>query len=113
VEKNSLDRPALLIAVLATVLPPLTEAGNWEPINSVVSGIVLLIALCFSGGNRNLHGRERIGAAAAAGLMLATVLAWPIQDLFSLTPDNAFIVAAIVGQLIVGLAAWFTRVPTP
>jgi len=82
---------ALLIAVFAVAVGPLTEDGAWKPLNTIIGAAVLMIVVPYTAGFAKwrivFHDRP-LPVAVAIVLVLATTVAWPIQRLFSLSPRH-------------------------
>jgi hypothetical protein len=87
------DPAALLIAVLAVGIGPLTEPGSWEPLNTIIASATLLIILpyIFAAEARASMLREgpRLPACVATGFIFGVAAAWPIQAKFHTSPDDA------------------------
>jgi hypothetical protein len=93
-KNEDVDPAALLIAIVSVAWPPLTTAGPWSPLNTVIAGVVLTVLLAYTcvGSRRRLprQAAERAAIGMVIGLVAAIAIAYPLQTLFSgnLHPDQ-------------------------
>ena len=82
-EQARVDPGALLIAVLAVGVGPLTEDGPWSAINTGICLIVLVVVHSYlwpeKQAQQTLGARHLRALSLAAGFIIAVGLAWPIQ----------------------------------
>jgi hypothetical protein len=109
------DPAALLIAVLAVGIGPLTEAGQWEPLNTIIGSAALLIIVpyIFAAETRQSLLREgpRLPACVATAFICGVTAAWPIQTIFHTSPDDAsYISLGIAGGIALLLWLALTRI---
>lgn len=87
---RKVDPAALLIAVIAVGISPLLSVGPWDPMNTVVAGVVGAILLAFTWPRKanlrdesgKIHSPDpwRVGAQALVyGLIIAIGSAWIVQ----------------------------------
>jgi hypothetical protein len=95
---RKVDPAALLLAVIAVGINPLTSPGEWAPINTVVAGVVGAILLAFTwprkaslqdeaGQTIKVDTWITVAQAIAYGLIVAIGAAWPIQHYLLRAPD--------------------------
>ena len=125
---RKVDPAALLLAVIAVGINPLTAPGEWGPINTVVAGVVGAILLAFTWPRaENLQDEAgqiikfdpwiTAAQAIAYGLIGAIGAAWPIQQYLLHAPDcpehaaDTLPMACITGDQLAGRATdyalWF------
>ncbi|MGW1347382.1 hypothetical protein ACWCOV_40460 [Kribbella sp. NPDC002412] len=78
-DKTRVDPGALLIAVLAVGVGPLTEAGAWEAVNTGISAIVLVVVWCYLFPYDGMQPRHLLAFCLVLAFIAAIGLAWPIQ----------------------------------
>lgn len=87
------DPAALLVAVVTVGVGPLFEAGEWSWINALVSGLVLLVILCFvipgRPGLLTLPLTERMPIAFAQSIVIGFVTAVGSALFFQRLPGAA------------------------
>jgi hypothetical protein len=109
VTANRVDPAALLIAVLAVGVGPLTESGPWEPINTIIGCAVLLIILPYAFAKQVrgtwLTEGPRLPVAVAVAFIVGVSTAWPIQTIWHTTEDKASYLALGVAAGV-ALAFW-------
>lgn len=83
VKKPDVDPAALLIAIIAVAISPLTTIGPWDRMNTVVALVVLIVLWAYTIGG---HRRDSLGSfvecaaiGLVVGLIFAILMAWPIQ----------------------------------
>lgn len=81
---GGVDPAALLLATLAVIVAPLSEAGQWYPTNTFVSGVVAVILGCYifeTDSRRELTSAwHQLPASIALALVVGIGLAWPLQE---------------------------------
>jgi hypothetical protein len=118
-DARRVDPAALLLAVIVVGLQPITENGDWEPINTVISAVVLGVALCFLWPPRDTSMRNIVGFAIGIAFILGVGLAWPVQAIWGADADAATYwglgsaaAAAAVAVLQLAIVRWARRLPT-
>lgn len=86
---NRVDPGALLLAVIVVGLQGLTEAGDWQPMNTIISAVVVAVAACFLWPSRGTRTRYLVGFGIAMAFVAGVGLAWPIQATFDVPADAA------------------------
>ena len=116
---RKVDPAALLLAVIAVGINPLTSPGEWGPINTVVAGVVGAILLAFTWPREESLQDEAgqtikfdpwitAAQAIAYGLIVAIGAAWPIQQYLLRAPDcpehaaDVLPVACVTGDQLAG-----------
>jgi hypothetical protein len=115
-ERASVDPGALLIAVFAVGVGPLTESGPWGPINSGISVIVLAVVLCYLWPPKGIARRHLLALCIVLGFITGIGLAWPMQQIIfggqssPAAPDRASYAALVLTcVLAVGAYVLFRR----
>jgi hypothetical protein len=87
---SKVDPAALLVAVFAVALAPLTDPGIWDVIDTYTAAIVGLVVICFTWPRTDDEGRAPtfdrrivIAQSVVYGFILGVALCWPIQSLLS------------------------------
>jgi hypothetical protein len=86
------DPAALLVAVLAVGIAPLTTVGPWDKMNTIVAGVAGVVVVAFTWPRKAiLRGASRprrldywiiVAQAVVYGFIVAIGAAWPVQSLF-------------------------------
>ena len=116
-EPRNPDEAAVLGATLAAAISISVAEGPWEPIESVIGLVLIVVILAYMEphkGRRSLRSAPRRWAVAAVlGLCLSLALAWPLERLFGNTDPRAPVEEAlwpgalpIAWVLTTGLALW-------
>ena len=82
-KKSDVDPAALLIAIIAVAVTPLTTPGPWDKLNTAVALIVLIVLWAYTIGSHRRDSLESFGECSAIGLVMGLIfaisIAWPIQ----------------------------------
>jgi hypothetical protein len=105
-EGPKVDPAALLIAVIAVGVQALNEEGAWEPVNSGISLLVLVLVSCYLWPEPGTRGRYIVGFSVGVAFILGIGLAWPAQGLLGISPDAATYVGFAAAVVLVGLGMW-------
>lgn len=86
------DPAAFLLAVLVVAVGPLTSAGSWDQMNTIIAIVVGVLVVAFSWPRRSqvvkkLDNWTCIALSTVYGLILAIAAAWPIQVVVDLASD--------------------------
>lgn len=95
---RKVDPAALLIAILAVGISPLTTSGEWDILNTIIAGVVGVVLLAFTWPRKKTLQDEPgrmldsdywivIAQAIAYGLIIAIGTAWPIQQYILHAPE--------------------------
>jgi hypothetical protein len=92
---RKVDPAALLIAILTLGFTPLTTAGPWDKMNTIIATVVLAVLLgftwprkaSFQDGNGQKDPWIIAAQALVYGFVIAIGIAWPIQEIFYDTTD--------------------------
>jgi hypothetical protein len=87
---RKIDPAALLIAILAVAISPLTTVGPWDKMNTIVAGVVGIVLVAFTWPNKeNLQDESgkipprdnwiALALAIAYGLIVTIGSAWVVQ----------------------------------
>jgi hypothetical protein len=83
------DPAALLIAIIAVAVTPLTQPGPWDKMNTAVALIVLIVLWAYTIGSHRRDPLESFVECSAIGLVMgltfAISIAWPIQFFWTWT----------------------------
>ena len=100
-KKPDVDPAALLIAIIAVAVTPLTTPGPWDKLNTAVALIVLIVLWAYTIGSHRHDSMESFVECSAIGLVMGLIfaisIAWPIQFFWTWTGktnDNPDFVAA-------------------
>jgi hypothetical protein len=119
---KGVDPAALLIAVIVLASGPVMENGPWDPLNTIVAVIVLIILGAYSltrAVRLSMSAAERIAVSVVIALTLGVAFAWPAQRW--LVPhvchkaggeelyDHATYIGLVAGAVLTALAAWLGR----
>jgi hypothetical protein len=78
-DKPHVDPGALLVAVFAVGVGPLTEDGPWDRINSVISAVVLAVVLCYLWPQAGISWPHLLAFCIVVSFIFAIGIAWPVQ----------------------------------
>ena len=88
-KKPEVDPAALLIAIIAVAVTPLTRPGPWDKLNTAVALIVLIVLWAYTIGSHRRDSLESFVECSAIslvmGLIFAISIAWPIQFFWTWT----------------------------
>jgi hypothetical protein len=106
VTANRVDPAALLIAVLAVGVGPMTETGPWEPMNTIIATAVLMIIMPYAFAKQVRSGwlveGPRLPIVVAIAFVFGVLAAWPIQAIWRTEDDEASYAAlGVAGAVVV------------
>ncbi|MGY4772339.1 hypothetical protein ACXC9Q_35990 [Kribbella sp. CWNU-51] len=81
----------------------MTEEGAWEPVNTVISAVVLGVAVCFLWPARDTSFRYLLGFGIGIAFIAGVGLAWPIQAWREISSDQATYWAVGVAEGVAAL----------
>lgn len=88
-KRPDVDPAALLIAIIAVAVTPLTQPGPWDKMNTAVALIVLIVLWAYTIGSHRRDPLESFVECSAIGLVMgltfAISIAWPIQFFWTWT----------------------------
>ena len=88
-KKPEVDPAALLIAIIAVAVTPLTTSGPWDKLNTAVALIVLIVLWAYTIGSHRRDSLESFiefyAISLVMGLIFAISIAWPIQFFWTWT----------------------------
>ncbi len=92
-ETRNPDEAAVLGATLAAAISISVAEGPWEPIESVIGLVLIVVILAYmephKGRGSQRSAPRRWAVAAVLGLCLSLALAWPLERLFGNTDPLA------------------------
>lgn len=100
------DPAALLIAVVAVGVQPVTADGPWTLINTVVSGLAFGLILCFLWPDSEIARRHLAGLCIGVSFILGVSLAFPVQWATGVSPDHAIYLALAIAGAAVGVGTY-------
>jgi hypothetical protein len=87
---SKVDPAALLVAVFAAALVPLTQPGVWDVTGTYIAAIVGVVVVCFTWPRVDDQGRAPefdrrtvLAQSVVYGFILGIALCWPVQSLLS------------------------------
>jgi hypothetical protein len=92
-EPRNPDEAAVLGATLAAAISISVAEGPWEPIESVIGLVLIVVILAYMEPHKSRGSQgsapRRSAVAAVLGLCLSLALAWPLEQLFGNTDPRA------------------------
>jgi drug/metabolite transporter (DMT)-like permease len=97
---RKVDPAALLFAIFTVTFSPLTTVGMWDPINTVLAVVVGVVLGAFTWPRKitlkdesdkipPIDGWIILAQAIAYGTVIATGIAWPVQQIWlEFVPDS-------------------------
>jgi hypothetical protein len=92
-QRGNPDEAAVLGATLAAAISISVAEGPWEPIESVIGLVLIIVILAYMEPHRahsfQRSAPRRWAVAAVMGLCVSLALAWPLERLFGNTDPGA------------------------